>query len=104
MYKKLFGKRLKELRKNKKLTQGKLAELIDTEESHISALERGLHFPTYNNLEKIAKVLDVEFHELFFLIHFRDDDFLKEENLRMLEKATPEQQKIIYHFLSSILA
>jgi transcriptional regulator with XRE-family HTH domain len=104
MNKKIFGKRLKELRKNKNLTQEKLAELVETEESHISALERGLHFPTYVTLEKIAKALDVEFHELFFFLHYRGKDFLLKENLKMLEKANEEQLKIIYHFLSSILA
>lgn len=104
MNKQIFGKRLQELRKNKNLTQVKLAELINTEESHISALERGKHFPTYETLEKIAKALEVEYHELFFFLHYRDNNFLLKENLKTLEKANPEQQKIIYHFLSSILA
>jgi transcriptional regulator with XRE-family HTH domain len=104
MNKKIFGRRLRELRKNKNLTQEKLAEIIETEESHISALERGINFPSYSTLEKLAKALNVEYHELFFFLHFREEDFLRQENLKMLEEASPEQQKVIYHFLSAILA
>ena len=104
MNKKIFGQRLKELRKNKNLTQLKLAEIIDTEESHISALERGIHFPKFETLEKLANALDVEFNELFFFLHYRGRDFLLKENQRMLEKASDEQLKQIYHFLSAILA
>lgn len=104
MNKKTFGKRLKEIRKNRNLTQRNLADLIYTEESHISALECGKYFPTYETLGKLTKALNVELHELFFFLHYRDDEFLKSENLKMIEKATAEQQKSIYHFLSSFLA
>ena len=91
MDKLFFGQRLQEIRKNKNLTQEKLAEKIGTEESHISSWERGVYFPKYKMLEKIAEALDVEMHELFFFEHFRDDKFLYNESLKMLEKADEKQ-------------
>ncbi len=100
----LFGKRLRELRKNKNLTQEQLAELIGKEDKHISALERGLHFPTYPTLKKLSKALDVELNEMFFFLHYRDNNFLLEKNLEMIKNANDEQLKVIYHFLSAILA
>lgn len=50
---KLIGKRLKEAREKKKITQEKLAENLDVSIGYISQVERGLkHF----NLQRIAHV------------------------------------------------
>ena len=53
----LLGLKIKEYRKNKKLTQEKLAEILELDVGYISKLEVGRNFPTIGTLEKIAKVL-----------------------------------------------
>lgn len=61
---KIFGKKLRELRKVKGYTQQVLAELIDIDEKHLSRLENGKYFPTYQTLSKILNVLGVSIDEL----------------------------------------
>lgn len=60
-----IGRRVKAVRKQKGLTQAKLAELIDRSEDALSQIERGLNFPHVTTLERISKKLSVPL-ELFF--------------------------------------
>ena len=60
-----FGRRLKEIRKAKGLTQSQLAELSNIEVMSISRIENGTHFPKKENIESFAKVLKVEVKDLF---------------------------------------
>lgn len=60
-----FGKRLQQLRTEAGLTQEQLAAKIDLSIESISNIERGIHGPKFENLEKIAKVLKVPVKEMF---------------------------------------
>ncbi|MCP6727311.1 MAG: helix-turn-helix transcriptional regulator [Patescibacteria group bacterium] len=51
---------IKETRKNKKISQYKLAEMIGTKQSSISRFENGTYFPNLVFLSKIANSLDSE--------------------------------------------
>jgi transcriptional regulator with XRE-family HTH domain len=62
---KQIGKRIQLIRKQRGLTQEQLAELVDLSTNHISAVERGIHQPTTENLVKIMTVLDCSADELF---------------------------------------
>jgi transcriptional regulator with XRE-family HTH domain len=73
--KKLFGKRIKVLRKNKGLTQEKLVERMDISLNYLSSMERGLENPTFDMLMKISDALEVEIMELF---NYRHDENLYE--------------------------
>ena len=64
-YNLLFAQRLKQLRKQKHITQEKLAELIDRSPNHISKIEQGEINVPLNLVFKIAETLDIEPHELF---------------------------------------
>ena len=88
--KELLGLKIKEIRKQRKLTQEKLSELVGVDNGYISKLEIGQNFPTIGTLEKIASVLDVELAVLFQftdakdiyysivgLFPFLESDFLK---------------------------
>jgi len=63
--KKQFGQRLKMLRRQAEMTQEQLAEVTGLTIESISNIERGLHGPTFSNLEKIASALNVNVKELF---------------------------------------
>ena len=63
--KKLLGKRIKAIRKNRGLTQEKLSEMIDIEPSSLSGIESGRFYPSLHVLEKIANVLEVELIDFF---------------------------------------
>lgn len=63
--KKEFGKRIRDVRKIKGITQEKLAEKSDIALSYIAMIEGGKRNPTLNFIIKIAKGLDVEIYQLF---------------------------------------
>lgn len=60
-----FGKRLRTLRKRAGLTQDQLAESINVSVETVSNMERGIHGPKFDNLEKIANVMGLEVKTLF---------------------------------------
>lgn len=60
-----FGKRLKALRSQKGMTQEQLADAVDLTVESISNIERGIHAPKFDNLEKIAQILNVQVVSLF---------------------------------------
>ena len=58
------GKLISELRREKNLTQGELAELLYVSDKAVSRWETGRGFPDINNLEAIADCLEVTVPEL----------------------------------------
>jgi transcriptional regulator with XRE-family HTH domain len=61
----VFIANLKKIRKQKKLSQMKLAERCNTAASYIGEIEIGRKFPSITMIEKIAGVLDIEAYRLF---------------------------------------
>jgi len=101
--KKLLGKRIKEIRLSRKLTQEKLSELTDIGTSSISKTESGHFHPTDDNLERIAKALNVEPYKLYMFNHQKDSKQLLNDIQSMLNNATDEEIKLAYKVLSSLL-
>lgn len=93
--KELLGLRVKEFRKQKKLTQEKLAEIIGVDNGYISKLEVGQNFPSITTLEKIADVLDVELYELFRYTNYKSKNF-KEEINTIYDKLNKDKQFTLY--------
>lgn len=100
---KLVGKRIKELRNVKNLKQAQLAELIGIETTSICKIENGSHFPKEDNLEKIAKALDVEIEDLFTFKHQQNKNLLVEDINKMLEKTDENNVKLIYKIVRAVL-
>lgn len=59
-----FGKFIKELRKEKNMTQKELAEKLYLTDKAISKWERGLSFPDITILNSISKIFDVSVTEI----------------------------------------
>lgn len=60
-----FGKRLKQLRKEKGISQAQLAFEANIEISQISRIERGLINTTIANAKLISKILEIPITSLF---------------------------------------
>ena len=101
--KKLLGKRIREIRISKNLTQEDLSELTNIGASSISKIESGHFHPTDDNLEKIAKALNVEPYKLYMFNHQKDTKELLKDIQTMLNQATDEEIKLVYKVLSGIL-
>lgn len=100
---KAFGSRIKELRKNKKITQEKLAEIIGVEPQQICRIEKGACFTTFETLEKLSTALDTPIQDFFNYAHLKT----KNEILKILSttlKELPEDKlQTIYKVIMSII-
>jgi transcriptional regulator with XRE-family HTH domain len=61
----LLGRKIREVRLERALTQERLAELCEMHHNHISSVERGITNPTFMALLRIARALDVSLNDLF---------------------------------------
>ena len=61
----ILGKNIKFYRYKNRLTQEKLAEILDVSPNYIGRIERGQHNPSLEKIAKIANVLNVKVFELF---------------------------------------
>lgn len=114
-FKKIVGKRLKEYRKAKGLSQKNLAKATNgaISPNYISQIENGLHFPSLKILIKLADVLEVppdkfligdkDTFEFFNISHNKIKNILGENgyalflsNLHLLDERT---KTVIIEFL-----
>ena len=94
---KLFGTRLKALRKSRKLSQAQLAEKIGVGTKFLGDLETARRSPSFETSVSIAKELDVPVYDLFYFEKSEDDPKVVRRRLEIvLNKSTPQQIKQIY--------
>ncbi len=92
---KVFGKRIKELRERKKLTQERLAEKVGLDLQTISRIETGYYFTSFENLEKLANALDVTMADLFNFGHVKTkEELIKEINTELSTSSEKDVQRI----------
>lgn len=61
----LFGQNVQKYRKERTLSQEKLAELAGVHRTYIGMIERAEKNITLYNIERIAKALNVEIRDMF---------------------------------------
>ena len=99
--KKLLGKKLQDIRKHKKITQERLAEIVGVDTSSISNIENGKYYPSAENLDKIIETLGVMPHEIFlFESNASPDDLMNEMVTAM--KNDKSLIKLMYKFYLSV--
>jgi len=99
--KQLLGKRIKELRTQKQLTQERLAELSDMTERNLSKIECGINFVSAETLEKMAKALNVSPKDLFDFEHLQPDPIRKDELIQSISNDTVDLD-LLYKIYQSI--
>lgn len=97
MAKNSFGQKLKQVRKAKHLTQEALAELAGINEKHISKIETGVYFPTYNTLNKILTALDLNIEDVELNSLKTNDSPFYIKALQILNDAKSEQELEYYY-------
>lgn len=99
----LFGKRIKELRKAKNLTQEQLAEIVGLDAKQIGNIETGAGFTTMTTLEKLAKQFDVEIADLFEFNHNKPRKDLVNKLINQIKNADDNDLKLISKIVNSVL-
>lgn len=99
---KKLGKRLKELREQRGLTQLELAELIDMESSNLSKIERGAQIPKEESLLKLTLALNIQVKDLFDYEHFADKKTLLNNINNILKNSDIETIRKFYKILINL--
>ena len=99
--KKLLGRRIKELRTRKRMTQEELAERVGIGERNLSKIECGNNFITAETLSNILSALDVEAVELFDFKHLSDTEELKKELIEAIQMNKVDLN-LLYKFYQSV--
>ena len=99
----LLGKRIKELRKSRNMTQPELAEKISVDPKYISRLETGTSTPSLDTLHNIADALCVEIAEIFTFSYMKDREELIFQILNKLKTTNSKNVKIIYNITNAIV-
>ena len=60
----IFGNRIRELRKAKKMTQQQFADLSDLHKNYIGMIERGERNPSLINIQNIATAFEMSISDL----------------------------------------
>ena len=96
----LVGQRIKKIRKSKKYTQEKLAELIGIEPQSLSYMETGKFSPSPDTLQKLGEILNVKPYEFYYF-----EDITEDEMIGDIIKALKEDKKfllLVYNIYKSI--
>ncbi|MDY0385001.1 helix-turn-helix transcriptional regulator [Trichlorobacter sp.] len=101
--KKLFGARVKELRKIRGLSQEQLSELVMVDPKYISFIECGRNTPSFETMEKIAIALQVEIKDLFEFQHLQAGGVKEGELEQLLAGADEEKRKTLLKIVRAVV-
>ncbi len=94
-----IGRRIREKRKEKNITQEALAEAMDISIAYLSRVERGKTNVNLERLMIIAETLEVDVGELISGTSSKTivvESYLDKKIKNILKGCTPEKQKLIY--------
>lgn len=97
--KKLFGKRLRELRKRKRMTQEKLAEMAGIEPRNLLKIENAQTFPRIKTLQKLMEALETSAAEIFSFEHHSNIKILRKKVMEALEN-DDDLVRLVYKIIS----
>lgn len=98
-----FGIKLRNLRKFKKITQEKLAEMIDMDIRHIARLEAGGSLPSVTTVLKLCKVFSITPNDLLLDDENIQTDPIKSDIYDILSLMKPEQLNLVKKLILAVL-
>ncbi len=102
--KKLFGLRIKEMRKNKNLSQELLSEKAEITAKYLSRIELGQHFPTIKTLINLAEVLKVELKDFFEFAHKEESRKKLKDNLKsLIREADNDKLRLLAKIIRAVI-
>lgn len=101
MERRLLGKRINQVRKERGITSESLSEICDVNAGHIRQIESGIRLPSLPLFIKICQALKTAPNE--FLKDQLDPEIIESENRLLLkvERLTPKQKRILSDLLDA---
>lgn len=96
-----IGDRIKELRKQRNMTQAELAETIGIRQESMNRMEKGRYNPSYEVLYELCHALDVSLSD-FFSKKASELSSDLQQLMETAKKLTPEERKKLNEFLKVI--
>ena len=97
----LVGKRIKEIRESKNIKQNQLAEMINIEPTNLSKIEKGVHLPKIDTINRLTDALGCNIQELFELEHLQTREELLDKIDIILKNAKTTEIQFFYKVLKS---
>lgn len=95
----LIGKRVKEIREQKFMTQVELAEHCRTTAQYLSQIEHGKKQPSLQTLVGIAEALEISMDELLGGNQVRNQKLYQNELGQLLEDCSPYEKRVLYELI-----
>ncbi len=102
-YEKL-GKRIKEERLKKNLTQEQLAEAINLSSVYISHIENASTKPSLETLVNLSNALDITPDFLLYDSLHKSKEYIKEEISKMLKDCNADDMRLITKLIKAVLS
>lgn len=99
----IIGKRLKEARKNKGLTQDQLSEKMGVSIAYLSKVETGKIHINLERLSQICGILEVTEGKILNGVSNYSEKYLHSEFYDLLKKCSTKEQKLAYNILQCII-
>lgn len=101
--KKYLGARIQEIRKRQNIKQAELAELVGIDSKHMSKIECGRCFPSFELLDKIAYKLNVPVADFLQTEHLHNRDELINTIVENLKITSDEKFHLFYKIFKEII-
>ena len=99
----LLGKRLADLRRQKHMSQSKLAEKANISNNYLSHIETSRSIPSLETLMSLCFAVDVTPNTLLLGANVTQDDYMVFDIERKLARCTEAEKQLIYDFIDVVL-
>ena len=99
--KELIGRKIRQIRKERGLSQEELSEKIDISPRHMCTIENGNSFPSIETFIKISEILDIDINEFFNLIPQKNDT-LRADIYNLIQTSSINELHLIKDIISAI--
>ena len=99
--KEIIGKKIRQKRVEKGLSQEQLSEKIDISPRHMCTIENGNSFPSIETFIKISEILDIDINE-FFNLTPQKNDTLRNDIYNLIQTSSINELHLIKDIISAI--
>ena len=101
--KELLGRRIRDLRQKRELTQERLAEAAGMDVKYLGGIERGTENPTIETLEKLAGAFSLKIGQILDFEHeIRGERLLRRRINRVLDRCDEKELQVILRLATAV--